>query len=229
MRKTPPLIRDRIFSSQVLVCPPQLERAWKDPNAVGETIWYQQMGLSLPAKVDISIVCGSWSSTRRPWSRLTMMVTVYIATCRRHLDCLRFLAEHKASLDQADRYHGSTPVYRASQNGHLDCLRVLAEHKASLEQANINGWTPVFIASCNGHLDCLRFLAEHKASLEKANINGCTPVSIAFREGHLDCLRFLAEQGVPGALQQMECGPSTFCWIESVLVQLFVSQVFLNC
>ena len=99
--------------------------------------------------------------------------------CCRQLDCLRYLHENGASLDNwcliSATGHGSN----------LEYLQYVHEHGQ-----------PLTIEVCihaarRGHLDSLKYLHEHGCMWDN---QVCI---VATKHGHLDCLKYAIEHGCP--------------------------------
>jgi len=76
--------------------------------------------------------------------KMSMQLLIDIASKHGHLECLRFLIENKAPVD-------NLATEWAARNGHLECLRFLIENKAPGYKDYIKDQTKG-IAECYQHL-----------------------------------------------------------------------------
>lgn len=78
------------------------------------------------------------------------MTAVAFAASAGHADAIRFLAERKADLDQADTYYGATPLSWALQNGQSSAVQALLRFGAKGERGALS------FAINNRQLDLLK-------------------------------------------------------------------------
>lgn len=112
---------------------------------------------------------------------------------KNHIDCVKRLVEHGASVNVANS-KGSSAVLMATFNGHLPILQFLANAGADMETANCDGYTPTLIAAREGRAACLQYLLELGCDIHRKNKHNDTSVTLAAMHGHVVCLELLIEE-----------------------------------
>jgi ankyrin repeat protein len=82
-----------------------------------------------------------------------------------HIDIVRELLNHGASVNIADEY-GYTPLYAAAEEGHVEVVRVLLNHGASVNITDKNGFSPLYAADQRRNVDVVRELLNRGAKVD---------------------------------------------------------------
>jgi hypothetical protein len=118
-----------------------------------------------------------------------------IAAMKGNLECLQYLVEMGADVNQ---YDGNRlgPIHRAAEFGHLDCLAYLVEKGANLSALTI-AYTPLSLAVSTGHVECAKLLVANGANINGKPSHNCipSPLSRAKQNGDLSMIKWLLSQG----------------------------------
>ena len=118
---------------------------------------------SMTGCVDVQLPIGSsWSIDLKNSDGRTAF---YVACNSGHVEVVRLLLKHKASVNEADRY-GRTALHRACQWGHVEVVNLLLEHGAPVNEADRYGCTTLHGACRWRHVEVERLLLKHKASVK---------------------------------------------------------------
>jgi len=118
------------------------------------------------------------------------------AAIRGHLDTVKMLIEHGATLDLADQ-DKDTPLKNAARNGHIDVVRYLIKQCADVNAFGRHQTTPLTSAAYNGHKEIIELLLEHGADLtHETTKNHWGLLHYAAYHGHIDVAKFLIDKGI---------------------------------
>ena len=108
---------------------------------------------------------------------------LHLAVENGHMECLEWLLEKGADINDCTRTDNATPLHLAAEHGHHECLQRLVELGSNVDATNKNGNTALHLAAYNGHVGCLRTLIESGAHLVATNKNGETVLHFATKIG----------------------------------------------
>lgn len=113
-----------------------------------------------------------------------------------HLQVVKLLVQHDASLARSRQAKGWQPVHSAAFYGRFDALKFLVNVAGGDVLAkDKEGNTPLHYACHEGQLQLAKWLVEEKdVSVKITNNFKNTPLHLAALEGHLDTLKWLVEE-----------------------------------
>jgi len=125
----------------------------------------------------------------------TMMTALHYACRAGHLDVIRILLEHKASIEAlgSDR---KTPLICA---GSSEAVELLLKRKASSLSTDDAGMTGLHWAAYNGHEETVRILfrEKNKGLLDMVNNIGRTALRLAVMQSQFAVVELLQRKGIP--------------------------------
>jgi len=120
---------------------------------------------------------------------------IHYATMYGHVDCVKFLIEHKANLNCRDQ-RGQTPVSWACCNGKDDCLQLLLDAGADCTIVDIFGQTPLHYACGQYFLSCTKLILQAVPHIINSRDDlGITAIWKCSNDGFLDGLSYLYDHG----------------------------------
>ncbi len=119
------------------------------------------------------------------------------ATVNNDIECLTFLVQNGAFLNNMSLRNGGSPVTHASFRGYEKCLEILLDAGASMKEQVTNGQSALHLAACAGRVKCMEMLLEKSTAtdLNKQDGLGCTAFWYAAFHGNYECLQMLARAG----------------------------------
>ncbi|KAI9316957.1 ankyrin repeat-containing domain protein [Zopfochytrium polystomum] len=125
---------------------------------------------------------------------LPSLAPLTVACSYGHLDIVKLLVKHGASLDTRDCM-GRNPLYCAALRGRIDLIDYLVMKGADVNATSMvtRDSTPFFAACQNGHTDAAKVLLDHGAN--PANLAHRDAAIAAAQSGCLETLQFVLERG----------------------------------
>lgn len=109
-----------------------------------------------------------------------------------HVEMVRLLLAHRASLKAHTRLGALTPLMMAARNGHTDVIRVLLDANDDATAANANGTTPLMLAAAAGKADAVTLLIDRGADVNARDAtSGQTALMFAAALGRVDAIKAL--------------------------------------
>ena len=99
-----------------------------------------------------------------------------------HLDVVKALVAHKATVDADFNDMRWTPLMNAAAMGHLDVVTYLVAHKADVNALSKQNQSSLAEAAFGEHTDVAKFLLDHGADLEATAVDGRTPLFAAVED-----------------------------------------------
>ena len=113
-----------------------------------------------------------------------------------HIDIVRALLQHGASIEARTISNGSRPLHLAVQSGNISMIRFLLKCGAEVSAENQHGMQPIHLASESGSVDAIRVLVEGGAAPDAIDQSGRQPIHcVAVVPGCDDAILFLANAG----------------------------------
>ena len=129
------------------------------------------------------------------WISQTGNAPLHIAAILDRVEVLRFLLEHKATVDISDA-DGKSPLTAGALAGNMKVVDLLLAHGAQVSHAANNGLTP-FIAACwRGRLKVAQALLHAGADIHQLNNDGNSALTMAQRWSHDNVVEWLVAMGV---------------------------------
>ncbi|XP_048393897.1 ankyrin repeat and SOCS box protein 2 isoform X1 [Stegostoma tigrinum] len=119
---------------------------------------------------------------------------LYLATCKEHLECMKYLLEARADCDITSKAK-ETALYKACERKNVEAVKLLIQYNADVNHRCNRGWTALHEAAVRSDLDIIEALCMAGAKIEASNIYGITPLFVAAQSGQLESLRFLTKCG----------------------------------
>lgn len=110
-----------------------------------------------------------------------------------HVDIVKLLLDHSASVDDVTYLDGVTPIHLAALHGQCEALTILLDTGAPVNDRNADGWTPLELACKWGHLEFVKLLVSRGADPNLADTDGLYSLSYAARFGRPDATRYLLD------------------------------------
>lgn len=117
-----------------------------------------------------------------------------MACVQGHVDIMRILHDHGASLAMSTHRHGWTPLHLATLYGQVDAVRLilgLDRDGALLEKRASHGTTALHIAAGRSLPGVLLLLLRHGADIDATDNSGLRPHDVALRAGALNTAQLL--------------------------------------
>ncbi len=100
---------------------------------------------------------------RKPCTNISGCIALHQAASHGHLEVVKCLLAHGASIDTHTQMTGSTALHQAASHGHLEVVKCLLMHGASVDVLTISDATPLMEAAWNGHLGVVQILNTNRA------------------------------------------------------------------
>ena len=148
---------------------------------------------------------GIWSD-RDVWHGFSQVTPMWVATYKKKLDVVKYLASKGARIKTTDETEKRPELHIAVGNGNLDIVKCLVEEcGANIQQQGIwSGcyeWrkfsqvTPLWVAAYESELDVVKYLVSKGACIETTDSKERRPeLHIAAGNGNLAMVKFLVEE-----------------------------------
>ncbi|CAH0047582.1 unnamed protein product [Clonostachys solani] len=117
-----------------------------------------------------------------------------LAASNGHLEVVRVLLEHEATVATTDR-HQRTPLHFAAVLGNVEMARLLLDKGADAVAQDASGYTPLLCSAKRNHSELVKLLLSRGASVGSADQAGVTSLMHASGLGHVETIRVLLERG----------------------------------
>uniref|UniRef100_A0ACD5XHC0 Uncharacterized protein n=1 Tax=Avena sativa TaxID=4498 RepID=A0ACD5XHC0_AVESA len=112
-----------------------------------------------------------------------------------HVDIVRYLLDHGANRDHADRKGGFTPLHAAVKLGHCEIVELLLSRGAHVDTFSPYYGTPLHVAAQHKQDGAMKILLDHHADCNKILNSFCSPLMIAIFSRSVKCVNLLLEAG----------------------------------
>ena len=119
---------------------------------------------------------------------------VFYAVSAGHLDIVKYLVDHGASITETDLV-GSSLLFVACQKGRTPIVTWIIKNESRLvSQCTKYNWMPVHAAACGGSMEVLRCLAAAGADIFAEDNDGFSVLHIAAQQGEAKSVRYLIHE-----------------------------------
>ena len=163
--------------------------------------------LAAARKGDTKIIKAMFADGARPDATAPGSLTALgFAANHGHIELIKLLVKHKASLTRRSGPLGAPPLVLAANTGQLEASKTLLELGADIQQPHFwFGMTPLHESVYVGQPELMEFLISRGANINATNNGGQTPLHVAVmrsvnqqgqtQKAQLTCLEILLKHG----------------------------------
>ena len=150
--------------------------------------------------------------TPMPVSRI---VPLHRACKHGHVDCVRFLLNHRPSNPCRDPNPLGKPsssrraLFLAVKGGHLECVRLLLDRDIDVDTSGISGTTAMHIAASLNLEKIIELLIQHNAWVGNEDEDGFTPLHLAAAAGAVGAIDVLLRKSAKEWKSLLDCRQQT--------------------
>ena len=124
----------------------------------------------------------------------TDQTALFIASARRHPECVAYLIENGADIEAKTRMRWKA-IHEASAKNFTEIAQLLIENGAQLDSSDFRGLTPLLAGINAGSEECVKLLLESGASVDISDYDKNSPLHAAVKSESMPILAAVLAKG----------------------------------